>query len=358
MRKKRARCGLAFGLILALAGTALCGDKSLVALVRNKGGLKSFNLYDIRAAEYTEKDIHQTVGTEFEDDLARCTVLLAASKSNPTTRAVFLDKKYHKPLRDFLARGGTVFFGRTTFYRCATDFLKSVGVNEPQRYGEDTLKSYRAELTGDAKVLSESPNEVGKSFGSGHGAWTDVPPGFTVLARMAEPPHSAALIERTGVEGKGRILFSQLTGALSTTSDRDKAVFENLWSCLLGEDIKAEGPGKARGLVDPYRAAVPAANPLYLSRAADIPWWDKEYGSRLPVVVAEPVGLSRSSAPVSIILTNSPATVAVVTDYGTEVVSQVTRRHNGGMDVVFQTDLDPYENKLFYVYTSNGKQTA
>jgi len=353
MRKKWITIGLVCSFVAVLSGDARPSEKRVLALVRSKLKMSTFSLYNIKVSQYTAEDVEKTVGTELEDDLVKCRVLFLAPKSSAAVRAVFGNTKYHKPLRAFLARGGTIYFGRSSYYRSATEFLKSLGITEPSLCEKSTSKSYAAELTDEGQILGEKPNKVGREFSGGYGAWIEVPPGLNVLARMKDEPKAAALVEKQGVEGKGRILFSQLHAEVLATKPGDRVCFENMWSHLLGQNVKAEGPGKTKGIVDSYRAASPECNPLYLSRAKELPWWNKEYAERIPVVIAEPVGLKRRHAPVSVTLRKQAKTYAVVTHAVKEVVNQVSEIGDGKTRIVLQTDLEPYEHKLFYVYVSD-----
>jgi len=174
---------------------------------------------------------------------------------------------------------------------------------------------------------------------------------------MKNEPKAAVFLEQSGVEGKGRVIFSQLQAGIISMGKgkRQKTCFENMWTYLLGESIKGSGPGKSLGLVDPYKKKVPGLNPLYFSQANDQRWWNKDYEMRLPIVVAEPIGLERRRAPVSIKVKKRIKGFKLLTHYEKEIVTQAVK-HDDSTELIFQVDLLPYENQLFFLYLKDNEE--
>ena len=343
---------------LALLAGAADATAAVLLLRGEKASGPDFGYYDIRCYHYTPEKIKQATGAEVEEDLARSRVVLVMRSGTQATAVLFGNDAFREPLRRFLGNGGAIFFDYNT-YRRADAFLKSIGVALLPWCHQSTHAYYKGQLTEDGQAIAERPNKLTGEFGSGYGGWTEVPDGMKVLARMDREPHAAVMLERPGIEGKGRILFTQLYGLnnreILAENPKNRLTFENLWTYLLGKSVKGEGPGETTRLTDPYALRTPACNPLYLTRAPELPWWDKAYSRRLPFVVGEPIGLRRRQAPVSIVVAGKPKAYAVVTYYGRQVPAQAAPLDGGKTEIVFQVDLHAYENKLFYVYVSDSE---
>ncbi|OGV52313.1 MAG: hypothetical protein A2017_13445 [Lentisphaerae bacterium GWF2_44_16] len=328
---------------------SVAGEKTVFVLSKEKEEIKAFGFYNIRAFYYSAKNISQTVGTEVEDDLAKCKILMVRNGAGDAVTLLFGNKKYCGALKEFMARGGVIFFDYNADISGASGFLKQLGMKPLSDCEKPTCKYYLGKLTEAGAFLGEKPNKLkGSVFSGGFGGWMNVPEGMNVLVRMDIEPNAAALLEKNGVEGKGRIYFSRLA-TLMKKADEEKAVFENFWSYLFGEDIKGEGPGTTKGIVDTYKAAEPAFNPLYLSHAKETPWWNAEYKNRLPVLLAEPIGMKRKNAPVSLLLNRKVKGFALLTYYDEKIPAQKIDMGDK-TEIIFQTDLLTYENKLFYLY--------
>lgn len=341
--------------LMFFALVSFAGEKTVFVLCGKKEKIKAFGFYNIRAFYYTARNISQTVGTEVEDDLAKSKVLWVGRGSADAATLLFGNKKYRKALKSFLSRGGVIFFDYNT-YSYGAKFLSQIGVKPLSGGSKATRKYYKGKLTPAGAFLREKPNKIKSAFFSGgFSGWENVPAGMKTLARMDIEPFAAVLLEQDGVEGGGRVYFSQLANLMSQRGPDGKAVFENFWSYLFGEDIKGEGPGTTKGIVDKYKVAVPAFNPMYLSRAKELPWWNADYKSRLPVLLAEAIGMSRKNAPVSLIVNKKVKGFALLTYYGEEVTAQKVDLGDK-TEIIFQTDFLPYENKLFYLYIKDEEE--
>ncbi len=114
-------------------------------------------------------------------------------------------------------------------------------------------------------------------------------------------------------------------------------------------------PGKTDRIVDPYRVNAP--NPLFLTSMPGKLWWDKQARARMPVLITEPVGLTRIRQPVGVIAEfpegTAPESLRVVTPYGREIRSQVrvVDEANREFEVVFILDrLNAGEHLPLFVY--------
>jgi len=305
-----------------------------------------FQHYGVRTVVYTPEAISKTVGTEFEDDLTRCRVLMVARGGGGAVRMVFRNKSCLAAIHEFLGRGGVIFFDYNS-YPAAQDLMKSLDLPHLGWCEKPTHKYYSGRLTDQGMAaLAKDPNTISEKAPGGYGGWLEVPESMTVLARMPTDPRASVLLEQRKVAGKGRILFSQLASLMEEKNE----FFENFWSYLLGESMKGAGPGVAHGMVDPYRQAVPPFNALYLSRTQESPWWNDQYKKRIPILVAEPIGLRRRAAAVSVLLDRAVNGIALVTHSGESVPFQKIVRADGKTEIVFQTDLLPYGHSLFYLY--------
>lgn len=205
--------GLTVVLALTLAGSGLCAETGVSVLTASESHMPDFGFYNVKSYPYTANKINQTIGTEVEDDLARSAVLSVSRGGKGAAALLLADEGYRQALRQFLARGGVILFDYNTYsVNYNDDFLESVGVTVPGWCEEPTHKYYGGQLTDDGRVLGETPNKPEGPFSSGYGGWIEVPAGMKVLARMSKEPGAAVLLEQTGVAGKGRVLFSQLSG--------------------------------------------------------------------------------------------------------------------------------------------------
>jgi len=257
--------------MLVLAGSA----PGAVFLLRGeKARGPDFGYYDIRCYHYTPEKIKPATGAEVDEDLARSRVVLVMRSGTQAAAVLFGSEAFREPLRRFLGNGGTILFDYNT-YRRADAFLKAVGVALPPWCHKSTHVYYKGQLTKEGQAMAERPNKLTGEFGGGYGGWTEVPEGMKVLARMDREPHAAVMLEQTGIEGKGRILFTQLYGLnnreILAEDPKNRLPFENLWTYLLGKSVKGDGPGETTRLTDPYALRSPACNPLYLTRTPELP---------------------------------------------------------------------------------------
>jgi len=121
-------------------------------------------------------------------------------------------------------------------------------------------------------------------------------------------------------------------------------------------------PGTVIPTHDPYDGKDRAPNPLYLDTLTRKPWALEGADYRVPVVVAEPVGLARRKAPVSVRIelpgNTAPSSIRVVTPYGEEIPSQVRVLEEGkrSVEVLFLLRLVPWDQAPMFIYCG-GQET-
>ena len=125
-----------------------------------------------------------------------------------------------------------------------------------------------------------------------------------------------------------------------------------------------EGPGEAIRFIDPYEENAAAPNPLYFTSLTNKPWWNEKSESRLPVLVTEPIGMDRESAPVSVFCSfpagTHPDSIRVVHPHGKEIPSQV-RRVEGTtnlMEVVFLATMRGRGQMPLFIYYGKSAPAA
>ncbi len=355
---------LCLGGLLAAGVPAGAGEIAVLALAARDKVMPQMQQYGVRVEVYNQRKISQTVGAEFENDLAHSRTLIVMRGGENAARDIFAKSAYRDAIREFLARGGALFFDYNTYHAVTggpgADFLRSIGVPPPPACDQATHKDYKGVLTeAGLAALGHNPNVLPPAhFSGGFGGWLNPPDGMAALARMDISPQAAALLECSNVAGRGRIYFSQLAALMT---EKHPASFENVWSLLLGENIRAGGPGMPAAAADAFAVANPPANPLYLAEAHKRTAWRlPEYKKRLPILAAEPVGLARRGAPAGIVLDKSvlPGGFRLTTDYGAVIPAQAAPLPDGKTEIVFQTDLLPYGHLLFFLYADGPDAPA
>ncbi|MHC4872068.1 MAG: hypothetical protein ACYTFY_09500 [Planctomycetota bacterium] len=304
-----------------------------------------------------EEFLNKTVGEEVETDLAKCNVLVVERGGSKTATVFFNESRYRKAVKSLLMRGGILFidFGTNMSSSQLKNFLKSIKVNNPGYAPKNTLRSYSPVFTAKAlEILGSIPNKISNqslveygAYGAFKGDFSD----FTVIAEMKGAPGGAAMLMKENVLGKGKVFFSQVTKVWKKLERAKYFDFqENLISYLIGKNIKKSGPGENLSVSYTYKRAEPEANSLYLSQTKTVGWWKSAYKTRIPVLVAEPIGKTRQDAPVSVVIDGDNADARIVTHYGEEIVSQKIQDVKGKTRYVFLMNLKPYEHRLLFIY--------
>jgi len=139
------------------------------------------------------------------------------------------------------------------------------------------------------------------------------------------------------------------------------------WVCLAPQALHAELdpiPGKIIPTFDPYDGKDRAPNPLYLDTLTRKPWALDEAEFRVPVVVAEPVGLERQKALVSVRLdlpdNAAPSSIRVMTPYGEEIPSQVRilDQEKKSVEVLFLLRLVTWDQAPLFIYYGSQETEA
>ena len=135
--------------------------------------------------------------------------------------------------------------------------------------------------------------------------------------------------------------------------------------CLTPQTLHAElDPilGELIPTFDPYEGKDRAPNPLYLGTLTRKPWALEGAEFRVPVVVAEPIGLARQKAPVSVQLelpdNSAPSSIRVMTPYGEELASQVRilDPEKKSVEVLFLLRMVTWDQTPIFIYY--GSQEA
>jgi hypothetical protein len=359
-------CSLVLVMLFAWACTTLGATEEDGIMLLSKMTKRPTHLlqHGIPIFVVNEEFLSKTVGDEIESDLAKCKVLVVERSGAKSASAFFNEPRYCEAVRTLLKRGGVLFldYGTNMSSPQLIRFLKTIKAKNPGYASKQTLRSYPPILNQQGiALLGQAPNQLDTKslleYGA-YGAWLHVPSGLSVLAKMNQPPKAAALLMQEEVLGKGRVFFCHVTKVwLKQSRSSHYAFQENLISNLVGKNIKKSGPGQPQSVVDTYRRAKPAANPLYLSQTKMVGWWNDAYKRRIPILIAEPIGKARRDAPVMITVGGEVANAKLVTHYGEEIVSQQISGTKGKTQLVFLTDLKPYEHRLLFVYTDGPAST-
>ena len=117
--------------------------------------------------------------------------------------------------------------------------------------------------------------------------------------------------------------------------------------------------GKTIPTFDPYDGKGRAPNRLYLDTLTRKPWALEDAEYRVPVVVAEPVGLARQKAPISLQLElpdeAALSSIRVVMPYGEEIPSQVRvlDKEKRRIEVVFLLNMVTWDQTPVFIYYGN-----
>jgi len=124
----------------------------------------------------------------------------------------------------------------------------------------------------------------------------------------------------------------------------------------------------AGGLCEvPETSAAEAAsrtNPLYFRSLIRKPWWNPDWEYRIPVVVHDPAGFERHSAPISIVSAFPQeaklSSLRLVMPWGEEVPSQsrLIDADQNRIEVFFVTDLLPHEYHPCFIYFDNEEKPS
>ena len=155
-------------------------------------------------------------------------------------------------VRDFLARGGGIVFDCLEANTNVTEFLRSVGVEDPRSAGRfvKACGSKSVKAPGLEHPIVRDTNERIKDFdregfcryhltGGGWKGWSKDQ--FAPVRAFEDPEHIATVIVQENVCGKGRVVFSRNWNAWwsYTSSMCDGLLATNILSWLFDRDVNA-----------------------------------------------------------------------------------------------------------------------
>ena len=353
--QKLAVAAICVGACLEGARGLLAQSRDMVVFNQAGGGFPSRDLsvYDLRLRRYDEDDLDKS----FCRRVAAARMLYIGQYARGAAgRSIFGDAERVAAVVALLRSGGLLFFD----YNGGCDghiqeFFKKVGLKHP---GYPKGKYYDCATAPDSRSpFLAGPHRLRGKMGRAFGWWENWPKDYDAPVRHADSPDRAAMLVKTGVEGKGTIILTRVPSIFrdSAKDIASKKLAENIIAYAFGS---LPGPGQTVAVYDPFHARTPAANALYLRNAAQVRWHVDEADWRVPLLVAEPVGLARRSAPVSLVvdLPGRPDSILLLTPWGERIPCQVTptQQETQTMECTIEADLDGHETQLLFLY---GAQT-
>ena len=312
------------------------------------------------------------LGDAFINDLQQYQMLYLGQKASEDTRGIFVHPQYKEAITAFLRRGGVLF---VDYFGCAaheaTQYFQTIGVDFPQRLGTGADYPAIPNPAHRKHTLLNTPHHLDAHIRAAFWweQWSDEQ---TPLFVSKSDPSHAAMIVQQNVLGKGTVIFSHMPDMFRRTGrvKGGQPVLENTLSFIYGQDITEykqqrlevqQGPGKPMPVASNVighgeQYASQPARTIFLRSMTTRPWWSSTHQLRIPVLVSEPIGKARRSAVIDFEYDFerplSPDSIRVITAYGAEVPSQVIERPGTGLEIVFLTDLRPYEQKPFLIYAN------
>jgi len=351
---------LACIVVCAAAASALAGQSRDVVVFNRVGAHypgRDLAVYDLRLHRYDE----QNLDASFCRRAAAARMLyIGQHAAESAGKAIFGNAERSAAVLALLKSGGLVFFD----YNAGCDgrikkFFRKLGLKHP---GDPRGEYCDCATAADSRSpLLASPHRLRGKLGRAFGWWENWPGEYDAPLRHADHADRAAMLVATGVAGKGTIILTRMFSVFrdSAKGQESKKLAENVIAHAFGN---LPGPGQTVAVYDPFRRRVPPVNILYLKNAGGVRWHFGESDLRIPLLLAEPVGLTRRPAPVCFVLALPegvrPGSVVLCTPWGERIPCQVRQVAPDArkIECTFEADLDAHATRLLFVYA--GKAPA
>lgn len=198
---------VSFCLFMASVIPCFGGQRKMIALLKDSskpGYFPALKEFGVETDFYDKTKIEKEGVVTFIKDLKDTNVLDITNKSKSAWRLIVDHDSARKALREFLARGGTVFCD----YKAASNgngFLYCLGAVELP-WSDSSCSSFADGIAFDKNSILGSVQEPFR----GHGGWIKYIRPFKKLIVIKERPEAALLLMQENVNGKGRIIYSLL----------------------------------------------------------------------------------------------------------------------------------------------------
>ncbi len=329
----------------------------------------NFEKYGIKHIQFEKSNLEG-----FKEALSQAKIFVICRNTGEDVAIIFKKPSYRKAISNFLKKGGILIFQ----YSCGLwvsdvkKYLKETGVEPP---GKAEGEYYKISISEENKnhPLLTSPNKLPavSKLPSAYGWWKSWSEKQKPLFVSAENQKNAAMLIQENVLGNGKVIFSRifyLTGEKYLKREKLYNEFiENLFTYAFGPlkkgeviELNKKGHREKKEKKEPLsKKKFKKANTLYFRNLIKKPWWNEEWNYRVPVLVAETIGLERYKVPVSIIYDFPQeikiSSIRVVTPWGEEIPSQVKfiDKNKNEIEIFFLVDLLPYEHLPFFIYFDN-----
>jgi hypothetical protein len=182
------------------------GPKSKQAL------LEAFSEFGVTSSLYPNEAADD--GAEaFVADMQKASVLMMFHGGGKRLKELMMTPKVVTELKAFLARGGVIYCG----YKAAGNgngFLKPLGATPLARIDKMKLGYFAAIPASPESTLKDIPEAYPFRC---YGVWTAAPAKIKPLLVLEKDKDASPLLMEEGVQGKGRIVYSQLLTFLQWT---------------------------------------------------------------------------------------------------------------------------------------------
>ncbi|OGV48963.1 MAG: hypothetical protein A2017_09025 [Lentisphaerae bacterium GWF2_44_16] len=350
-------CCLLLSICFIISGlcTSLYGEKREITVFYRgeKGSIeRDISKYEVQEKDFGVKDLSNGFV-----EAAKSTKLLYFGKY-AIPDEVFSKPEYCAAVKKMLENGGTIFFDYIASPQpnsSSWKFFKELNVEIPER--DQALKEYTAVPfpASNAEILN-IPNKITGTVGA-YGGWRDSKD-FDVILKNKNDAQISTMLMKKSVAGKGTVILNQAMGifSLKHANETGEKLMANILAYAFGS-IPAS-PGRLEPIRDAYLFKQNIPNKLYM-KAADKLYWHSETSSfRIPVLVGETIGMKRS-APVTVKFKLPENTdvnsLALYTHWGEREPFQVVSCEKDIAEVVFESELEAYETRLFLLYCGNKK---
>ena len=294
---------------------------------------------------------------EFDSDLANAQLL---SFGIGVSDRFYLIPEHRKAIDAFLEKGGTIIY----HYNSGPANIPSLnGLGKmPGLLPSTAMLQGEVSATAKSSLLRE-PKDLSKMSAWGleaAGAWPKWSDKQQTLIHKKGDPDAGLLLLFEGVRGKGGVIINRLDGVGKGSTaqvDAVKALIGNIMRHVWGSLEKgamltaASAPAPAASATT---VPVSGLNPLYFNGLNKAAWWNKDWSSRLPLIVREPLGVDRVnltvSAPCQLPATTDASSIRVVSSGGRELPSQARTLPDGRFEVVFADDFDANATNGYFIY--------
>ena len=353
-----------------------------VALLNRLGLTINFEQYGIDTNYYYFKEISTKVDKElkskqgnnyscynnsFKEKLKNAKFLYIGQYSSSSVKATGIPlfrilQENLNEIKNFLAAGGKIFFDYNSTDSRLASSLNLIGVELP--VVSRGLGKFRGIINSSLKndKIFISPNML-KNGGFGYGGWAKIGKDQRALIFAQKGKTQYGMIIQNKVLGKGTVIFSQMY-PIFRKKHPNLEFRQNLLSYIFDcnivtfKDKVDKGKGGAGKLVaystENYKLERKTAKPIYISNIMKRPWWNADFKFRMPLLVSETIGMPRDKAVVDIKLPlglrPDKNSIRLISAEGVEIASQTISADDGSLELVFNTDINAYEQKPFLIY--------